>query len=156
MGTRLWGRIAETLTGTEIYQPFLPGQDFILRGLRHWIVLLNNPTVSTLRCSIYANNSTTNLPSTKIADASNTWEKSDLLTQTHGFFEIYFDFNFVPLQADTRYHVVFTADSYTYSISSHVAYRVAYPDPVYSGGLTIAPEKLDVFPLALYFIGAPY
>lgn len=156
MGTRLWGRVAETLIGTEIYQPFYPRQDFILRGLRQWIVFYNNPTITGMKCSIYASDSVTGLPSTKIAESSKVWEKSEIITLANGFFEIYYDFNLIPLQADTQYHVVYHADSYTYSPTSHVSYRVAYPDPVYSEGLTIAPEKLNVFPLALYFIGGPY
>jgi hypothetical protein len=160
MGTKVFGRVCLTsdLTGSskEIYQPFFPRRDIILRGMRVSIVMFNDPVFTGFKCSLYGNDSVTDLPSTKIAESSKVWEKADILTLDNGFFEIYFDFADIALQADTRYHFVFNANSYTGTDSSHIAMRVAYPRPVYETGLTITPEKIQTMPILLYLIGAEY
>jgi hypothetical protein len=45
--------------------------------------------------------------------------------------EIYFEFNYVPLQKDTTYHLVLNCDNYTYTDGAHMAWRKGWPDPVY-------------------------
>lgn len=160
MGARIWGRMAESgdlADGSKLmYQPFKPHRDMILRGLRHWMIFYNNPTIQNIKCALYAsdNSSGVHLPSTKIEESSKVWLKSEIISLDNGFFEIYYDFDNVPLQENTTYHFVFYADTYSFSESSHVAYRVAFPDPVYSQGLTVAANKVSTFPLALYVIGA--
>jgi hypothetical protein len=163
MGQRVWGRIcynASDLTGssTATYQPFRMNDNIILKGLRHWIIFYNNPSVNSLKCSIYADDfsSGVHTPSSLIAESSTIWTKSDIITLDNGFFEIYYEFDDIPLQGSTWYHVVFNATTYAPTASSFVAVRLAYPDPVYATGLTVNPTKLDTMPYALYFIGAEF
>lgn len=160
MGSTVYGRVAEAgdlVDGSKImYQPFKTNSNKVLIGLRHWMIFYDNPTITGMKCAIYADDFSTgdHLPSTKIQESTKVWSKAEIISLNNGFFEIYYDFANIPLQEDTWYHAVFYADTYTPVGDAHVAYRTGFPDPVYTLNLTIDPIKLDSFPLAMYLIGA--
>lgn len=160
MGTRVFARFAETTdlapSAKVIYQPFKTNQNMILRGMRYWVVVYNNPSFSGLTASVWSNNELTSLPASKIADSTNSWQKSQLTSLANGFFEIYQTFDDVPLQEDTTYHFVFNCQSYTGTDASHIGFRIAYPRPVYTDGIDLSPTKINRIPYLLYLIGASF
>ena len=81
-------------------------------------------------------------PAGIIATSTSSWSKADLLTTySNGAKEIYFEFNYIPLQKDTTYHLVLNCSGYTYSDSNHMAWRKGWPDPIYDAP-TVFPDLL--------------
>lgn len=123
------------MTGTSIYQGIKMNKNVFLRGMRTWVILFNDPTLTSLNMKIYSDNSS-NQPGKLIATSSNSILKSEMLTgsNTYAAREIYFTFNDVSLNANTTYHFVLNGSGYTSaggSTDPHVAWMRAWPIPVY-------------------------
>jgi hypothetical protein len=170
MGTRVWTRVPDSssdITGTSklLYQPFKLNEDQILIGSRQWFVFTDSVDITDIKCTLYATDSFTDLPSTAIEISQDVWTKARIVTELNdptvtqirnGFFEVYFRFSGIPIQGDTKYHMVYNAATYNPTATAVFGARVAYPDPVYATGLTISPANIDTFPMAVYFIAGPY
>lgn len=161
MGARVWGKPYDTgeLADTTNYQPVKMNDNIILRGLRTWLIFYNDPTVTSFNMKIYSDTTSSSTPA-GVGDllwtSTNTLTKAQIITLENGYKEIYFDFDDVNLQENTWYNFVINATGYSpgASLSSHVAWRQAFPDPVYSTNLDVEVATLNTFPFAIYFIGA--
>jgi hypothetical protein len=139
------------LTGTSKYIRFSPDRNVVLAAMRTWLVLYNPPAFTNLRCKLYGDRN--GVPGGIIATSTNSFIRSDLLeTEVYGAKEIYFTFEpKISLNSTLYYHFVLSADNYTYSDSSHLAWRKAWPDPIY-GEATIGNLLTSSYMFAL--IGA--
>lgn len=142
------------MTGTTMYIRMRPNDDTVLKAIRTWVIFNNYSAALTgLQCKIYSDNAS-QTPGALIATSTNSFSKADIITETSGVKEIYFLFDEISLHTSTFYHFVLNASAYTYSSSAHIAWRHAWPDPVYRTNLPLTFESLAVSPFFLTVIGA--
>jgi hypothetical protein len=97
---------------------------------------------------IYDNDFVSNGPSRLKATSINSWSTGDILqNEPHGIAEVYFEFLPFGVRKDDKYHIVINADTYTKTDNSFIAWRNAWPDPVY---------KTNYTPTGLNFLESPY
>lgn len=159
MAWTVWARNWETgqLSDTTLYCTFRMNTNTILRAVRTWIVVYNNPVFTSLNCKIYSNESRSgvNTPVKLLHTSTDSRLKAEIHTLDYGVKETYFTFDDVPLQGDTWYNLVINGAGYVPTDSSYLAWMHSYPDPVLDG-YTPAVETIAVSPYAVYFIGGEY
>lgn len=160
MGWKVYANPFETgeLSNTAKFQTVKFVEDKILLAVRTWIVLYNNPTFTNLNMKIYSNDDSSgaNTPGMLLATSTNTQIKSDIITLENGAREIWFQFDYFPVNGEDKYNFVVNGDGYTYSDESHIAWMLAWPDPVYSAAYTPTFENLLVAPYQLYAVGGDF
>lgn len=129
------------------YQDFKPNDDIILHGVRPWIGLVNNPTITSV--TMHLKNSSGVL----IANSTTTYTKAQLTTLDNCIKEVYFAFNKINLKATDTYRLSFSAVGYTGTDSSYFFWKKSWPDPIYRTGLSITYPSAPVLPYDVYFIG---
>lgn len=151
-----WTFYADAFMGEELqnrnrYLRFSTPENIVMLAMRTWLVLFNPPAFTNLRCKLYGDRN--GLPGGLIATSSNAWTRSDLLTTAnYGAKEVYFEFEpKISLQQNLFYHFVLSADNYTFSENSHLAWRKAWPDPIYG---TATFENLLRSPYMFALVGA--
>ncbi len=122
--------LSADMTGVSKFITFGTDSNCVMRAAKTWLVFNDVGAFTSMTMKLYA--SRDGAPAGLIATSTNSWGKADLLT-THdsGAKEIYFEFNYVPLQQNTTYHLVLNCSGYTYSDANHMAWRKGWPDPVY-------------------------
>lgn len=161
MAWTVWGQNYQSgeLSDTSYSQAFRMNSNTIVRAIRTWFVIYNNPIFNSLNAKIYATDEQIedgSYPPTKLLATSNSRTKSELITDDYGIKETYFDFtNDVELEGTTWYAIVINADGYSPTSNSHIAWKHSYPDPVLPG-YTAALETINQSPFEIYFIGADY
>lgn len=161
MPSKVWGVPYESgqLENTDIYQPVKFNSNIILRAVRIWVIVYDDPDFTDLTMKIYSDTPTTDLdhvPGKLLHTAENTITKAEMITLDNGFKEIYFRFDDVNLNGSTWYNFVLNGTGYAPTGDKHIAWRQAFPDPVYSTGLTIDIANLFRFPFSFYAIGAEF
>ncbi len=159
MGWRVWGRSFYTsdFSGAPVvHQPFIPrndGIDFVLKAMRTWFIVYNNPTYTSIEMRIYSNNG--GAPGKLIATSSNVQLKADLCTLDNGAKETWFHWsNPVALDKDETYHFVPWINGYTGDGNSHLSWKRDFPDPVNLTNLeAVNIEKLNRWPFSVMLIG---
>lgn len=158
MAWKVWADPFETsdLTTTNRFQPVTFGTDLILRAVRTWVIVYNDPAFTYLNMKIYSNEVVggNNTPKKLLATSSNTQLKANVHTLANGVKEIWFEFDYPVFNGSDIFNFVINGTGYTYADASHLAWMKAFPNPVYSGGYTPAIETLPYAPYELYFIGA--
>lgn len=154
MGWRVWGDSYSTaaLTDKSMYQQVTFQNNYIIRGVRTWLVVYNDPAFTSINMKVYSNEG--GLPRKLLYTSSNVLLKADVHTLANGVKEVYFDFDNASFRSGDSYHFVINAVGYTGSDTSHLAWMKAFPDPVYQTGLTISFSGLLTFPYQIYFIGS--
>lgn len=158
---KVWAQPFDTgeLANTSWRQAFRMNSDTIVRAVRTWFVVYNDPTFTSLNAKIYATDAQVEdgtFPATELLHTSDSRTKSEIHTLPYGVKETYFDFSpTAPLQSDTWYALVINAVGYAPTTSSYLAWKHSYPDPVLTG-YTPARETINQSPFQIYFIGAPY
>lgn len=141
MPWEVYGRELSTAdaSNTNVYQPITPQREIILKAIRTWIILVGDPTFTSVQMRIYSNNSADNTPGSILYTSTNSIAKATLLeTESHGVKETYFEFleggaEGITLRANVRYNLVLLFNgASSWSSTSHCAWRRAYPDPVYN------------------------
>lgn len=160
MGWRVYGRVFESgeLANTNKFQSMKMKRNLILRAVRTWVIFDNDPTFTDLNMKIYSNEviSGANTPVKLLHTSTNVQEKADIFTNNSACREIWFEFDDVPLQGETVYNFVLNGTGYVYSSNSLVAWRCAWPDPVYQAGFTPTAVNLGESPYELYAIGGEF
>lgn len=154
MGANLYGEVFTTSdwsTTPRVFQPVSFTANTILIAARSWFIFYNDPAFTNLTMEVWTNNA--GEPGVLLATSTNTWTKAELITEDHGFKEIYFKFDQLNMRAGDTYHFCPKLSGYTGTTSTHVAWKKAFPDPVLSSGLTVTFESLGGSPYAIYFIG---
>lgn len=160
-----WTVFADTYDSTSDLSngvKFVPAQmnkNILLRYIRTWIVLLNDPNLSTLTMTINHDNAGTKGP--VIYTSTNSWTKAQITTYDHCIREIYFEFDDVPLDGTSTYNFALVGTStntgtYNGDQPYFVAWKNAYPYPVHRGGFTITASNLTRYPYDICLIGAEF
>jgi len=143
---------AELTSNQNKYIRFKPNSNIVLKALRTWLIFNDyTGTLTALVGKLYSDRG--GLPGALIASSTNSFNKADIITLASGIKEIYFNFNNLPLHSSSYYHLVLSASAYTYSDASHIAWRKAWPDPVYRTGVNTNFEGLGNAPYTLSIIG---
>lgn len=135
MAWSLYGRpfASGELANTNAFVCFRPNHNMLLRAVRTWVIVNNDPTFTDLRGHIYSTDeATVKTPKQIIKSSTNILTKSEIITLDNGVKEIYFEFGDVPLVAGAFYGFVLSGSGYSYTTGSHLAWKLAWPDPVYS------------------------
>lgn len=156
MGWRVWGDDFTTadMTGVTKAQAFVTNKNVVLRAVRTWFIVINDPVFTSINALIYSNDvvASANTPRDLIATSTDNRTKAELHSLAHGVKETYFTFDDVPLQENTTYNLVINAAGYTATDSSYLAWRKAFPDPVYPSDYTLAFETIGQSPYEIYLI----
>ena len=126
----------------------------ILKGMRTWVIFVNDPTLIDLSMNIYTDEA--GEKGKLLTSSTNSLTKAQMITDTNGVKEIYFNFDDFPMDADIEYQFGLTGTGPSFTASSYIAWMVAYPDPVYRTGLTVNFHLITTAPFVMYFIGAEY
>jgi hypothetical protein len=140
------------LVASTCYQPFVLNQSISLKAIRLTVILYNNPTLTGLQAHIYSNRG--GVPYGLIASSTNDWDKSEISTYDNAARQIYFEFSQRHLNGSDTYHIVLTSDTYTGTDSSHIAWKLNFPDGIYTNDMTEQVRYLNVWPQELVFIGS--
>jgi len=149
--------LAGELANTNMFCTVEPNKDLILRAMRTWLIFYNDPTFTNLTAKLYSNDTSSgiNACGELIANSTTTLTKAQILTLDNGVKEIYFEFDDVPLDSETKYNFVINGTGYSYSAGSHIAWRKGWPKPVY---VWDEPVQINLYraPPELYIIGADF
>lgn len=160
MAFRVWGCPYETSDAVDnnVFQPIKMNSNIILKAFRVWVIFYDNPSFTNLRMKIYSDRTTplAHNPGKLIATSTNSFTKNEISTYANAVREIYFEFPDINLQGETWYNLVLNMDDYAPVGDEHMAWRNAFPDPVYATNLVIASSELNAFPFTVYAIGAEF
>lgn len=126
-------------------------RDYHINAIRTWVMIHGSPVFSSLQMRVYSRIGDTigNLLHT----SSNSWTLAQLTDEAYAAREVYFTFdNPIPIKAD-RYMFALWANGYTGTEESCLGWIKAFPEPIYTAGLTINPTKIGVLPFKIGFIG---
>lgn len=159
MAWTVWGKNFDTgeLSNTNLFCTFRMNSDTILKAVRTWFIVYNDPVFTNLNCKIYSDEvrSGSHTPVKLLHTSTDVRTKAELHTLPYGVKETYFTFDEIPLQGDTWYNLVINGTGYTPTSTSYLAWMHSYPDPVLTG-YTPALETINLSPFAIYFIGGEY
>ncbi|RLC38718.1 hypothetical protein DRH27_01565 [Candidatus Falkowbacteria bacterium] len=146
------------LANTDQFQVIKPVEDIVLKAVRTWIIIYNAPTFSNLTMKIYSldKDATADAPGVLLASSTTTWNIADLTTEDNAVKEIYFEFTDFSMNGADEYCFVMAADSYSYLETSHLSWRKAWPDPVYTAAYTPTTPSMGRAPFELYLVGADF
>lgn len=140
-------------TSTTYFQKIIPrNSDMILRAVRTYVIVFNNPTFTALTMKLYSNNAGS--PRALIATSTNSQAKASITTLANAIKEIHFNFADIILKKDATYHLVLNATGYTGTTSAHVAWKHSYPDPAYQTNVDMTFEGALVSPYDVLLIGS--
>lgn len=154
MAWTVWGDSLMTtdLDGTNLKaQKVRFNSNVILRAIRCWFIHYNDPVYTSISFRIYSDNN--GVPGKLLHTSTNSITKAQYITLANGVKEAYWEFNLPTFRGTDWYHFVPIAVGYTGTASSHLAWKKAYPDPVYRTGLTIDYTSQNEMPYDIYFIG---
>ena len=156
MGWRVWGDSFSTasMTDKSSYQKVTFDKNYIIKAIRSWFVVYNDPAFTSIHARIYSDEA--GLPRKLLATSTNVITKAQMITATNGAKEVYFDFNNFSVRQDNAYHVVINGVGYTGSDSSHLAWMKAFPDPILVTTPTLTANSIAVAPYQIYFIGSEF
>lgn len=169
---KMWTHYGDQFLGGELgnasrFLRFSPGENSVLLAMRTWLILYNPPNFTDLVCKLYSDRN--GLPGALIATSVNSWKRDIpidedpdsppvlnrgiLSTHDYGAKEIFFDFNpKISLNSQLYYHFVLNCSGYSFTEDSHLAWRKAWPDPIY-GNATFNGLLYSTYMFAL--VGAP-
>lgn len=146
---------ADMIAPFRVFQKFIPNpvllKDIRLKAIRTWFVIYNNPSFTSIEMRLYSIRSDAPF---KLLATSNTILKADIHTLSHACKEIGFEFeDAIALEAQREYIIVPYINGYTGTTSSHIAWRKAYEDIVYTEGVDLEYVNLLVRPYQMALIG---
>lgn len=146
------------LANTDKFQTIKFNSNLILRAIRTWIIVINDPVFTNLHMEIYSNEviGADNTVKKYLHTSTDVRTKAEIHTLPHAVKEIYFTFNDISVQANTFYNLVINGTGYVPTPSSYLAWMKGFPDPVYNNDFVPALETLPVAPYQLYAIGGSY
>lgn len=152
----LGGWISTTqMSQKEAAQRFKLHENMLLLAVKIQVIIFNAPTVESLRAKIYSVRN--GLPIVELASSYNSFDLAEMCAQNSGLVELYFNFSEphgIKLNGQEEYCLVLGADTYVGNDGSHLAWKRAWPDNIYSLNYTPSIENAGVSPYHLAFIGA--
>jgi hypothetical protein len=153
MSWAVWGKpITTAALSAGVSQKVTFNSNLVLKACRIWLVFYNDPALTSLSMKIYSDDNGS--PKKLLHTSTNSPTKAQIITLENGVKEIYFDFNYPVFDADDSYHFVLTGSGYTGTDATHIAWRQAWPDPVYDTNWTPTWVNVNQAPYSIYFIGS--
>jgi hypothetical protein len=147
--------LSADMTGKSMSIRFKPNRNMVLKALKTWIIIRDSAgtlTFTALCGKIYSDRD--GVAGGLIATSINNFDIDDLLqTEDQGVIEPWFEFAELSLNSDTWYHLILNCTGYTYSATQHIAWRKAWPDPIYRTNLPLTFEGLISSPYFLVVLG---
>lgn len=154
---KVYGNVLLTadINGTDKSQAmkFRTNSNIVVKAIRTWFVLYNDPVYTALSLKIYddQNGSAGKL----LATSTNSFAPADLLaTYDYGLKGTYFEFANISLKGTNWYHVLPYATGYTGTDASHIGWVKGWPDNEYRTGLALDYEEIHVNPYRFAIVGA--
>lgn len=126
--------------------------NYLLHGIQAGIVHVGDPAFTAIVAELWSDDG--DGPGKLIAQSTTSWTKAQVLTLPHGMKTVGFAFNKPGLRAGLHYNLALRASGYTGSDSSYLAWRISYPDPQYSTGVTLQVVKGLFMPYDVILIGS--
>ena len=122
-------------TATQKFNSEALTEDYLLKGITLGVIFYNDPAFTNISVEIWSDRSGS---AQKLIATSHTFSKAEcLVVEDHAFRTLGFSFDSaIPLRAQTAYHIFLRASGYTGTDSSHIAVKLAYPDPQYGSLIT--------------------
>lgn len=154
MAKNWYSRVYETgeLNVDDCYQPIVLNEDVSIIGIRISMILFNNPVMTGLQCHVYTDRS--GIPDRLIMSSTNTYDTADLTDLGNAARQFNFEFTPKHFNSTNTFHVCLSATTYTGTDASHVAWVLAFPDPVYTADVTNEIRYLGQWPQEVLIIGA--
>lgn len=160
MAWTVWADNFETgeLSNTNKFQSIKFKGNYLLKAIRTWVLIYNDPVFTNLNMKIYSNDVVLgkNTPKNLITTSVDVRTKAEVHTLANGVKEIYFTFNDFPVQSETIYNLVINGSGYVPTLNSYLGWVKSWPDPVYQDGYTPTFETLLVAPYQVYAVGSEY
>lgn len=117
-------------------------------------IIAHDPSFTALTLELWSDQGGS--PSKLIATSTSSKVRSDLLPTADDYGVCFSGFEFagVPLKSGASYWIALRATGYAYTSSSHLAWRLSYPDPQYRTGLTLNATKSPNHPFEFGLITA--
>lgn len=157
MSLRVYGErlVTADFAGTipRVYVSVTFNKNFVLKAVRTWVIIYNNPTFTALQLRVYSNKN--GAPAQLIHTFDKQWSLAEITDYDYALKEIYFDVTLPRFFKDEDvYHFALWATDYTGDGSSHVAWKRGYHDP--NAVLSVVPNTANLLhvPPNMAFIGA--
>jgi hypothetical protein len=135
--------------GTHQSIRFKPTEkNFVVSGAFTWLIVNNVSTWTNLRLHIYSDRNSR--PGAIIVSSTTSYDHAHVMQDFNSGVK-YLGFSFssiTSLNKNTYYHLVLSADDYTYSDNSCLAWLKAWPDPIYN-----QPATFNSFAGSSYMFG---
>lgn len=137
MSYRIWAEAFShgDLSTTRVWHPFVPDNSIVFKGCKIDILVMGDPTFTSLNMKIYSN-SVDNTPGKLLATSSNSVLKSEILTtEDNAVANIFFEFENSGAQGflmrgGERYNMVLNGSGASgFSSAVLIAWKKAWPDP---------------------------
>lgn len=139
-------------TSHGIVQPTKFNKNIVLRTVRAWVVIVDDPTFTNIRCKIFSDDNGNK--GSLLETSSNSPTKSEIITLNSGIKEIGFSFNDIVLHGDDTFYFGLGGDGASFTDAKFIAMRRQWPDPYYTTGLDVTFVSQAKSPFSFYFEGA--
>lgn len=113
----------------RVTAPFIARKNYVLRASRVFFVAVGDPAFTAISFKIYSDRGGT--PGAVLAVSTNSTLKADIMTEDHGIYSFYQEWDDVNLRIDETYHLVPFVSGYTYSDTSLLLWKLVWPSPIY-------------------------
>lgn len=115
----------------RVFQPVKFQKNQVLDIARINLVCIGNPAFTSAFLEIYSYDSVNEVPKKLLHTSTNVVTKAQMMTLSHGVYDMPFFFNSPVFKENETYAFVMRLNGYTYSENSYVGWRKDFPDPVY-------------------------
>ncbi len=154
MGWTVWGDSLMTadLNGTTLKsQKVMFNKNIVLRAIRSWFIHYNDPSYTDIYFEIYSDNN--GVPGKLLYTSTNSILKTSFITLQNGIKEAFWEFDYPTFKGTDFYHFVPHGTAYVGTDSSHLAWKKAWPDPIYRTNVNTTYTSAGTNPYDIYFIG---
>ena len=144
---------SDNFNNFNLLQPVIFSENTVLNYARAWVVMYNAPSFTNLSMKIFSYN-LSSLKGGLLYTSTNAWTLPQITTEDNAIKEIYFEFNKIPLSKDNTYYFSIGGTGATFTSSSHVAWKKAYPDPIYTTNVNTTYTSMGTNPYEIYFVGS--
>jgi len=115
MTWKMWGTPWDSgeLSNTNLKQKIIFSENTIVKSIRTWVIVFNDPTFTNISMKIYAQDSNTGSPDdvgVLLHTSVNSFTKAEILTtEDNAAKELYFNFNTPTFVKDIDYFIVMSA-----------------------------------------------
>lgn len=136
----------------RVTQKFTPRLNYVLRATRVFFIAVGDPAFTAITFKILSDRGGT--PGAVIATSTNSTSKAEIMTEDHGIYSFYQEWDDVNLRKDETYHIVPFVSGYTYAEHSLLLWKLGWPSCVYQTGVDQSFEALLKSPYEVTFVGA--